>query len=125
MARKDRKEGLLKLMGDNSALYCDLVEQFCFIEDELKKVRKLPFITVADFDKSIQKETPASKYYKDLLGQYFNIAKMFESVMPEGMQESPFRNYLKDSNLVQKIKKEKIIPDEDIKGDGNKFDGYN
>lgn len=65
------------LMGfiDNDEKYTELVDNIIFIEDELKKLRKLPHIQINPKNSMQQKTTPAAKLYKEYSQQYVNNLK--------------------------------------------------
>lgn len=93
---EDRKEELLSLIEENSALV-PLVNEMVYLEDQLDTLRSLPKIKIHPKDPSIQKITPAAKLYKELLQQYTNIVRiMMKATGIEDIEEdSPLRQWVK------------------------------
>lgn len=95
-----RKEELLKLFEDidNKSLIENLIDDFIFLEEQLKELRKLPMIKVHPTNPEIQKPTPASKMYKETLQQMNNTVRTLAGFIrhDEGEGESPLEAYLKN-----------------------------
>lgn len=103
MAKKDvkmnRKDELLKVFAeieDTKDIIIPMIDDVVFLEEQLKELRKLPFIKVHPDYPELQKPTPAAKQYKELLQQYNNCIKILTSIVrkdaPE--EESPLRAFL-------------------------------
>lgn len=80
----NRKEELLALLkqDENSgtkAILDQLIDEILFLEDQLTKLKKLPFLKVHPSNPNLQKATPASRQYKELLQQYTNCIKVLIS----------------------------------------------
>lgn len=95
----NRKEELLQIFDqieDTKNIIAPMIEDLVFLEDQLRELRKLPFIRVNPADPSQQKATPAAKQYKELLQQYNNCIKILTGILrkdaPE--EESPLRMFL-------------------------------
>ena len=95
-----RKEELLKIFDeieDTKGIIRPMIDDVVFLEDQLKELRKLPFIRVNPDNPAQQKPTAAAKQYKELLQQYNNCVKILTGVLrrdaPE--EESPLREFLK------------------------------
>ena len=100
----DRKEELLNIVcrdTDNEKKFCVLVDEVIFLEGELAKLKTMPFIKVHPENPCLQKATPASKLYKELLQQYNNCLKtLFRSTgQDESDEESPLRKWVRDYGL--------------------------
>lgn len=94
----DRKEELIKIIGNDKTLL-PLVDEVIYIEEQLAEVKKLPFLKVHPKDKTIQKATPASKLYKELLQQYNNSLRLLLRAtgnIDNAEEESPLRQWLKE-----------------------------
>ena len=87
----DRKEEILKLIDNNNTksvkVISELIDDFVYIEEQLKELRKLPQIVVNKENPSMQKLTPAAKLYKDFLIQYSNLIRIILSVVEEEVTE--------------------------------------
>lgn len=99
----DRKEELIKIIGNDTTLL-PLVDEVIYIEEQLAEVKKLPFLKVHPKDKTIQKATPASKLYKELLQQYNNSLRLLLRAtgnIDNAEEESPLRQWLKARKDLQ------------------------
>lgn len=97
--KTDRKAELLKIfenVEDTRGIILPLIDDVVFLEAQLDYLRTLPFIRVSTQDPSLQKATPASKQYKELLQQYNNCIKILTGIVrKDGSEEvSPLRAYL-------------------------------
>ena len=97
--KSGRKEELLKIFDnveDTKGIILPLIDDVVFLEEQLDYLRTLPFIRVSTQDPSLQKATPASKQYKELLQQYNNCIKILTGIVRKDGSEdvSPLRAYL-------------------------------
>lgn len=97
-----RREELLEIVTKNGAAEeikaRQLVEEIIFVEEQLIKLKKLPFIKINPKDPTMQKATPAAKQYKELLQQYNNSLKLLLKIggdFGETEEESPLRKWVK------------------------------
>ena len=96
-----RKDELLKIFAEIDSvneIITPLIDETLFLEQKLDELRQLPFIRVNPDNPKQQKQTPASKMYKEFLQQYNNCIKILCSVLNKngGEEESPLRAYLKN-----------------------------
>lgn len=99
----NRKEELLKILTEkdskNSIKAEQLVEEIVFIEEQLRELKKLPFISVHPKNPALQKATPASKQYKEMMQQYNNslrlLFRLSGDINGETEDESPLRKWVK------------------------------
>lgn len=100
MTRKEQLQNIIFKTGtDNKAKTAQLVDEIIFIEEQLVKLKELPFIMVSSKNPGIQKATPASKQYKELLQQYNNCLRLLFRItgeMDSTEEESPLRKWLKE-----------------------------
>lgn len=103
----NRKDELIKIIHDNDAknepILLPLVDEVMFLETQLTELKKLPFIKIHPSNPELQKATPASKQYKELLQQYTNVIKTLcrcTNANDTG-EESPLRKWAK--KYVDKI----------------------
>lgn len=92
-----RFEELMNMFDSKSKAQMEpLVTDMVFLEGRLDELRKLPFIKVNPEDPEMQKATPASKQYKELLQQYINIVKVISKVTGTENEEieSPLRKWV-------------------------------
>ena len=99
-----RKNELLALISEDAKeLVGSVIDEIVFLEDRLTELKKLPFIQVHPQDPSKQRNTPASKMYKEFLQQYINCIKMIEYVIykdkrleGDEVEDSPLRKWFKE-----------------------------
>ena len=100
MTRKEQLKQIVSKTGfENEAKTAQLVDEIIFIEENLAKLKELPFIVVSTKNPGIQKATPASKQYKELLQQYNNCLRLLFRITGEmdgTEEESPLRKWLKE-----------------------------
>ena len=81
---------------DKQTLISSLLEDFVFIEKQLKDLKQFPFISVNPSNNYQQKATPSAKLYKELLQQQINLVKVLLTVSnTTEEEESPLRQYLR------------------------------
>lgn len=99
-----RRDELINLIPDDSKeLVNEVVDEIIFLEGKLSELKKLPFIEVNPNDSSKQRNTPASKMYKEFLQQYINCIKVLEGIIyrdkrleGDEAEESPLRKWFKE-----------------------------
>lgn len=100
MTRKEQLQNIIFKAGtENEAKTSQLIDEIIFIEENLAKLKELPFIVVSSKNPGIQKATPASKQYKELLQQYNNCLRLLFRITGEmdgTEEESPLRKWLKE-----------------------------
>jgi hypothetical protein len=98
-----RKEELLKIINksgsQNDIKAEQLIDEIVFIEEQLQKLKKLPFISVHPKNPALQKATPASKQYKEMMQQYNNslrlLFRLTGDLNGESEEDSPLRQWVK------------------------------
>lgn len=101
----DRETELRELVSDESIeLVADVIDELIFLEGKLDELKKLPFIVVNPNNPAQQRNTPASKMYKEFLQQYINCIKLIEYVIyrekrleGEEVEDSPLRKWFKEN----------------------------
>lgn len=100
MSRKEQLQQIVNKTGtDNDVKTTHLIDEIIFIEENLARLKELPFIAVSAKNPNIQKATPASKQYKELLQQYNNCLRLLFRITGEmngAEEESPLRKWLKE-----------------------------
>ena len=102
----DRKKELLEIVkksgNDNDKKAGQLIDEIVFIEEQLRELKKLPFISVHPKNPALQKATPASKQYKEMMQQYNNslrlLFRLTGDMGGENEEESPLRKWAKSRN---------------------------
>lgn len=100
---EERKKALLEIVtrtGSNNDIKAEqLIDEIVFIEEQLRELKKLPFISVHPKNKALQKATPASKQYKEMMQQYNNslrlLFRLTGDMNGETEEESPLRKWVK------------------------------
>ena len=96
-----RKEELMSVFKDadekKKSIMLPLINEVVFLEQQLDKLKKMPFIKSHPNNQELQKATPAAKQYKELLQQYANCIKILGHVSgtDEGDNDSPLRRWAK------------------------------
>lgn len=105
MDKQNRKLELSEFLSEaglSSVQFCGLVEEMVFLEENLERLRGMPFLRIHPSDPSRQKATPASKQYRELLSQYTVIVKTLARVSnDDGEEDSPLRQWFA-KNIIEK-----------------------
>jgi hypothetical protein len=98
----DRKKELLSLVigvdESNKIKAEQLIDEIIFVEENLKELKKYPFISINPKNPAQQKSTPAAKQYKEFLQQYNNSLKLLFRLsgdIGDSEEESPLRKWIK------------------------------
>lgn len=59
----------------------EMEEHISFLQAQLQYLKTLPFLRVNPNDPSQQKPTPAAKQYKELMQQYINLVKAYDTLL--------------------------------------------
>lgn len=96
MTRKEELTKIFENVEDTKGIIMPLIDDVVFLEEQLRELRKLPFIKVHPDYPDIQKPTAASKQYRELLQQYNQCLKILTGVIRKdnAEEESPLRSYL-------------------------------
>ena len=105
MDAEKRKSELNKFLSDSglsSVQFSGLIEEMVFLEENLEKLRGMPFLRIHPTDPTKQKAPPASKHYRELLSKYTAIVKTLARVSnDDGEEDSPLRQWFA-KNVVEK-----------------------
>ena len=96
---EERVSELLSIFDDLEDVYPivkPLIEELAFIEEQLRELKKQPFIKYHPKNPSVQKQTPAGKLYKELLAQQKDIVRILCGQLRkvDKGESSPLREYL-------------------------------
>lgn len=76
----ERKKALLDIVTrtgrENDIKAEQLIDEIVFIEEQLRELKKLPFLSVHPKNPALQKATPAAKLYKEMMQQYNNSLRL-------------------------------------------------
>ena len=98
MSRRSELLDIVKKAGDGDIKAGQLIDEIIFIEEQLKELKKMPFISSDPKNPARQKATPASKLYKEMMQQYNNSLRLLFRLsgdMGEVEEESPLRQWSK------------------------------
>lgn len=98
MTRKEELQKIFEKVDDNTkTLINNLIDEVCFLEEQLIALKKLPFIKVHPENNNLQKQTIAGKQYKDLCQAYNNCLKILLGCMGTNVDDetSVLKSYLK------------------------------
>lgn len=83
--KKERKTFYLELFQsvDESErqLVDRLIDELIYLEDEMERLKELPFVGVNPRSPAMQRATPAAKLYKDFLSQYQNGLRILLNIL--------------------------------------------
>lgn len=99
MTRHEELDKIFKnIDSDEKTLINNLINEVIFLEEEMEKLKKIPFIKVNPKNPNMQKVTPAAKLYKEHSQSYMNAIRILASITRKtgGNEESPLRQYLKE-----------------------------
>ena len=99
----ERKKALLDIVTrtgrENDIKAEQLIDEIVFIEEQLRELKKLPFLSVHPRNPALQKATPAAKLYKEMMQQYNNslrlLFRLSGDINGDTEEESPLRQWAK------------------------------
>lgn len=96
MTRKEELTKIFENVEDTKGIIMPLIDDVVFLEEQLRELRKMPFIKVHPDYPDIQKPTAASKQYRELLQQYNQCLKILTGVIRKdnAEEESPLRAFI-------------------------------
>ena len=81
----ERKETLQKIFENvdesQRELVDGLLDEVCFLEDQMSELKKLPFIKTHPSLPQLQKVTPAAKLYKECSQSYMNAIRILLGIL--------------------------------------------
>lgn len=79
-----------------------LIDEVIFQENQMRELKKLPFIRINPKDSSKQESTKAAKQYKDISQSYMNAIRILASLLhkDEGEEEDPVQKFLESRRNV-------------------------
>ena len=94
----DLKKIVEKIDEDKRTVIEPLIDEIVFIEEQLKTLKKVPFLRVDKKNPSKQEETAAGKQYKAYLQQYNNCIRVIMTAISRyGVEEDDaFDAWLKE-----------------------------
>ena len=96
----DRKSQLIKCLGAKADLDLtgNLIDEIIFLEQQLDKLMKLPFIKVHPDTPELQKTAPAAKLFTQLSSQYNSALRTLVSMTGGDVsaEDSPLRKWAKE-----------------------------
>lgn len=82
MTRLEELNEIFKDVDDNEKQLIDpLLEEVIFLEEQMKELRQIPFISVHPKNPSLQRKTEAAKLYKECSQSYMNALRILCSIL--------------------------------------------
>ena len=82
MDRRKQLDNIFKNVDDEQKQLVDnLIEEVIFLEQQMKELKALPFISVHPEKSNLQKVTPAAKLYKECSQSYMNAIRILLSIL--------------------------------------------
>lgn len=82
MDRREQLDNIFKNVDDEQKQLVDnLIEEVIFLEQQMKELKALPFISVHPEKPNFQKVTPAAKLYKECSQSYMNAIRILLSIL--------------------------------------------
>lgn len=80
--RKNDLKSIFKDIDDNEKQLIDpLLDEVIFLEDRMRELKKLPFLSVHPKKPALQKATAAARQYKECSQSYMNAVRILCSIL--------------------------------------------
>lgn len=80
--RRKQLDEIFKNVGDDQKQLIDkMLDELVFLEEEMEKLQKLPFIKVNPNNPEQQKVTPAAKLYKEHSQSFMNAVRILSRIL--------------------------------------------
>ena len=102
---EDRRQKLIDIFKNveenKQELVSQLIDEVIFLEEQLKSLRKLPFIKVHPNFPDLQKSTAAQKQYKEFMQSYINAVKVLATTLSRDTEEADdeFDEFIKSRGI--------------------------
>lgn len=81
-SRRDQLDKIFSVVAENERdLLSPLLDEVCFLEDQMAALKQLPFISVHPTKPALQKPTAAAKQYKECSQSYMNAIRILCGVL--------------------------------------------
>lgn len=96
MTRREKLDEIFKDIDENKKeLISPLLDDIAFLEEQMEKLKKLPFIQVHPKDPTKQRVTKAAKLYKEHNQSYMNAIRMVYSMINgHEIDDDPVQKFL-------------------------------
>lgn len=82
MTRREQLDEVFKSVGEEQKqLLSPLLDEVVFLEERMRELKKLPFISVHPKNSSLQKTTSAAKIYKECTQSYMNAIRILSNLL--------------------------------------------
>jgi hypothetical protein len=98
LTRAEQLKDIFKDIDENEQkLINPLLDEVIFLEEQMQKLKKLPFININPKNQAQQKKTEAAKLYKECSQSYMNAIRILCSLLHkvEGAENDPVDEFLK------------------------------
>lgn len=96
--REELEKVFASLNPEKKAIIEPLLDDFVFLEERLRELKKLPHIRVHPKNLARQEITPAGKQYKEYMQAYINALKVLQKTLEheDANAESPLLKALRE-----------------------------
>lgn len=82
MTRREELDDIFRDVDEDEKKLCDrLIDEVVFLEDQMVRLKQLPFISVHPKNPALQKTTPAAKQYKECSQSYMNATRILLNIL--------------------------------------------
>ena len=82
MGRREELDEIFRDAEETEKKLVDkLIEEVIYYEEQMRELKKLPFIAVHPKNPSLQKITPAAKLYKEYATSYMNALRILLNIL--------------------------------------------
>lgn len=80
-----------------------LIDEMLFLEEQMKELKKHPFIRFHPKNPDLQKQTVAGRQYHQYISEYANIVRILVGLSKKGddVIESPLRSFLESMGTME------------------------
>lgn len=82
MSRREELEDIFRdIEPEQKKLINPLLDEVCFLEEQMQKLKAMPFISVHPKNPALMKSTSAAKQYKECSQSYMNAIRILANVL--------------------------------------------
>lgn len=82
MTRREELDDIFRDVDeDEKKLVNHLIDEVVFLEEQMMRLKKLPFLNVHPKNPAMQKTTPAAKQYKECAQSYMNATRILLNIL--------------------------------------------
>lgn len=82
MTRREEYDEIFRDVDENEKQLVDaLIDEAVFLEEQMARLKELPFIKIHPKNPTLQKTTPAAKQYKECTQSYMNAIRILMNTL--------------------------------------------